>query len=79
MASHTPEPLAPSVPRAATAVLALLGLAAGAELVPTHGSPDTAVLGAVRSLRDRLRLGAVRTVDASGVPPGFALLLTRPG
>jgi hypothetical protein len=78
-ASRAPEPVTPSVPRSLTAVLALLGLAAGTDLVPTQGSPGAAVLEAVRGLRDRLNLGAIRTVPAGGVPPGFALLLARPG
>jgi hypothetical protein len=37
------------------------------------------VLGVIRVLRSRLRLGAVRVVGRGGTPPGFGLLLARPG
>jgi hypothetical protein len=74
-ASHPPFDAPP-----VTLVLQLLGLAVGVDLASRRGSgPDAGVVGGMRALRTRLRLGAVGGVVPGGAPPGFVVLLARPG
>jgi hypothetical protein len=77
---RAPAPVAPTGPPTVALVLQLLGLGAGVDLASRRsGASDAGVLGVIRVLRNRLRLGAVRVVVRGGTPPGFGLLLARPG